>query len=46
MLTAVTGVRFSPVLVCLSGYLHYISESDAAVITRLDIQTFLETHLF
>jgi len=40
--TAVAGVWFSLAFVCLSVYPHDISKTDAAGITKLDVQMFLD----
>jgi len=40
MPTAVVGVRFSPPFVCLFDLLHNISKTNAARITKRDIQMF------
>ena len=40
MPTEVMGVEFALVLVCLSVYLHNISKTDTAMITKLDMQMF------
>jgi len=39
-LVFVAGVRFSQAIVCVSVYLHDISKTDAARITKLDVQMF------
>jgi len=40
MLTAVAGVRFLPLFVCVSVFLHDISNIDAARIAELDKEMF------